>query len=138
MDGRGTTRWSDWALTVLRIVVGFLFFCHGAQKMLGWFADPGMPPHPEPAFPTLIWFAGVIELVGGALIALGILTRCAAFLASGEMAVAYFKAHAPHGWVPLQNHGELAVLYCFVFLFLAANGGGPHSLARSWKRRQRA
>lgn len=134
----GTRRWSDWALTALRIVVGFLFFCHGAQKMLGWFADPGMPPHPAPAFPSLIWFAGVIELVAGALIALGILTRGAAFLASGEMAVAYFKAHAPNGWVPLQNHGELAVVYCFVFLFLAAHGGGPHSLGRSWRRRQRA
>jgi putative oxidoreductase len=130
------SRWSDWALTLLRIVAGFLFFCHGAQKMLGWFGDPGMPPHGAPAFPTLIWFSGVIELVGGALIALGILTRCAAFVASGEMAVAYFKAHFPHGWVPLQNHGELAVLYCFVFLFLAAHGGGPHSLGRAWKRRR--
>jgi putative oxidoreductase len=129
-------RWSDWALTLLRIVAGFLFFCHGAQKMLGWFGDPGMPPHAAPAFPSLIWFSGVIELVGGALIALGIYTRCAAFVASGEMAVAYFKAHFPNGWVPLQNHGELAVLYCFVFLFLAAHGGGPHTLGRTLKRRR--
>jgi putative oxidoreductase len=135
MDVRDRGRWSDWALTLLRIVAGFLFFCHGAQKMLGWFGDPGMP-HAAPAFPSLIWFSGMIELVGGALIALGILTRCAAFLASGEMAVAYFKAHFPHGWVPLLNHGELAVLYCFVFLFLAAHGGGPHSLGRAWKRRR--
>lgn len=135
MSGRG--RWSDWALTVLRIVVGFLFFCHGAQKMLGWFADPGMPPHPAPAFPSLIWFAGVLELVGGALIALGILTRPIAFLLSGEMAVAYFKAHAPHGWVPLMNHGEAAVLFCFIFLFFAVHGGGPYTLESSMRRDRR-
>jgi putative oxidoreductase len=137
MDDRGRNRWSDWALTVLRIVVGFLFFCHGAQKMLGWFADPGMPPHPTPAFPSMVWVAGILELVGGAFIALGILTRPVAFLLSGEMAVAYFKAHAPHGWVPLLNHGELAALYSFIFLFFAAHGGGPHSLERSWRRGRR-
>ena len=123
MDDRGRNRWSDWALTVLRIVVGFLFFCHGAQKMLGWFGDPGAPPHAAPAFPSMI--------------ALGFLTRPVAFLLSGEMAVAYFTAHAPHGWVPLLNHGELAALYCFVFLFFAAHGGGPHSLERSWRRGRR-
>ena len=137
MDDRGRNRWSDWALTVLRIVVGFLFFCHGAQKMLGWFADPGTPPHPAPVFPSMVWVAGVLELVGGALLGLGILTRPVAFLLSGEMAVAYFTAHAPHGWVPLQNHGELAALYSFVFLFFAAHGGGPHSLERSWRRGRR-
>jgi len=136
MDGRDRYAWSDVALTLLRIVAGFLFFCHGAQKMLGWFADTGTPPM-HPAFPSIVWFSGVIELVGGAMIALGILTRFAAFIASGEMAVAYFMAHFPHGWVPLQNHGELAVLYCFVFLFFAAHGGGPHSLERSWKRGRR-
>lgn len=135
MDDRGRNRWSDWALTLLRIVAGFLFFCHGAQKMLGWFASPDMP-HMTPVFPSLIWFAGVIELVGGALIALGILTRPAAFLASGEMAVAYFKAHFPNGWVPLLNHGELAVLNCFLFLFLTAHGGGPYTLERGWRRRR--
>ena len=137
MDDRSLRRWSDLALTVLRIVVGFLFFCHGAQKMLGWFTDPGMPPHPAPTFPSLIWFAGILELVGGAFIALGILTRPVAFLLSGEMAVAYFKAHAPNGWVPLLNHGELAALYSFVFLFFAGHGGGPYAMARSWRRERR-
>ena len=132
-DGR--SRWSDLALTALRIVAGFLFFCHGAQKLLGWFADPGKPPM-SLAFPQLPWFAGVIELVGGALIAFGFLTRPLAFLASGEMAFAYFMAHAPHGFSPLVNHGELAVLYCFLFLFLAAHGGGPYSVDGAMRRRR--
>jgi len=137
MDDRSQRRWSDLALTLLRIVVGFLFFCHGAQKMLGWFAAPDGPPHATPVFPDLVWFAGVLELVGGACIALGILTRPVAFLLSGEMAVAYFKAHAPNGWVPLLNRGELAALYSFVFLFFAVHGGGPYSLVRSWRRERR-
>jgi putative oxidoreductase len=137
MDDRSRRRWSDLALTLLRFVVGALFFCHGAQKMLGWFTDPGMPPRPTPHFPELIFFAGVMELVGGAFVALGILTRPVAFLLSGEMAVAYFKAHAPQGWVPLMNRGELAVLYCFVFLFFAVHGGGPYALVRSWRRDRR-
>ncbi len=132
------SRWSDWALTLLRIVVGFLFFCHGAQKMLGWFGEPGVPPHPAPHFPSEIWFAGVLELVGGALVGLGICTRPVAFLLSGEMAVAYFQVHAPHGWVPLVNHGEAAVLYCFTFLFFAAHGGGPYSLGAMRRDRRRS
>ncbi len=126
-------RFSDWALTLLRIVAGFLFWCHGAQKILGWFAEPGAQKMAL-AFPELPWFAGMLELVGGALIALGILTRPVAFLVSGEMAVAYFMAHAPHGFWPIMNHGELAVLYCFVFLFLAAHGGGPFALGARWRR----
>jgi putative oxidoreductase len=127
---------SDLALTVLRIVTGFLFFCHGAQKLLGWFVEPGSQ-RMALAFPQLPWFAGVLELVGGVLIVLGLLTRPTAFLLSGEMAVAYFKAHAPHGWVPLLNHGELAALYSFVFLFLAAHGGGPFSMDGSMRKRRR-
>jgi len=134
MDG-GRSRWSDWALTALRIVAGFLFFCHGAQKLLGWFASPDAPPM-HPAFPQLPWFAGVIELVGGALIAIGFLTRPLAFLASGEMAFAYFMAHAPHGPIPLLNHGELAALYSFLFLFLAAHGAGPYSVDGTMRRRR--
>lgn len=133
-DTRG--RWSEWVLTLLRIVVGFLFFCHGAQKMLGWFAEPGAA-FTAPAFPAMMWFGGMLELVGGALIALGFLTRPVAFLLSGEMAVAYFMAHAPHGLIPLVNHGELAVLYCFVFLFLAAHGGGPYAIDGALRRKRR-
>jgi putative oxidoreductase len=118
---------SDLTLSALRIVAGFLFFCHGAQKLLGWFVEPGSQRMAF-AFPQLPWFAGVIELVGGALIMIGLLTRPLAFLASGEMAVAYFKAHAPNGALPIQNHGELAALYSFLFLFFAAHGGGPYGI----------
>ena len=134
MDG-GRSRWSDLALTALRIVAGFLFLCHGGQKLLGWFADPTQPPQAI-AFPQLPWFAGVIELVGGALILVGFLTRPAAFLASGEMAFAYFMAHAPHGFVPLVNHGELAALYCFLWLFFAIHGAGPYALDAAMRRRR--
>ncbi len=136
MDDRARGRWSGWALTALRIVTGFLFFCHGAQKMLGWFAGAD-PARTAPAFPELVWFGGMLELVGGALIVFGFLTRPVAFLLSGEMAVAYFKAHAPSGFLPIVNRGELAVLYCFVFLFLAAHGGGPHSVDGAMRRRRR-
>jgi putative oxidoreductase len=127
---------SDLALTALRIVAGFLFFCHGAQKLLGWFVEPGAP-RMVLAFPQLPWIGGVLELAGGTLLVLGLLTRPTAFLLSGEMAVAYFKAHAPHGPIPLMNHGELAALYSFLFLFLAAHGGGPYSVDGSMRKRRR-
>jgi putative oxidoreductase len=127
---------SDLALTLLRIVTGFLFFCHGAQKLLGWFVEPGSQ-RMALAFPQLPWIAGVLELVGGTLIVLGLLTRPVAFLLSGEMAVAYFMSHAPRGPIPLMNHGELAALYSFVFLFLAAHGGGPFSFDGSLRKKRR-
>jgi len=136
MDDRAGIRWSDLALSLLRIVVGFLFFCHGAQKLLGWFAEPG-GQRMALAFPQLPWFAGVLELVGGVLIILGLLTRPVAFLLSGEMAVAYFMAHAPHSPFPIVNHGELAALYSFVFLFFAASGGGPHGIDGLLRRGRR-
>ena len=127
---------SDLALTLLRIVTGFLFFCHGAQKLLGWFVEPGSQ-RMALAFPQLPWIGGVLELVGGGLIVLGLLTRPVAFLLSGEMAVAYFMVHAPRGPIPLLNHGELAALYSFVFLFFAAHGGGPYSADASMRKRRR-
>ena len=127
---------SDLALTALRIVAGFLFFCHGAQRLLGWFAEPGAQKMAL-AFPQLPWFSGVIELVGGGLILVGLLTRLAAFIASGEMAFAYFMVHAPKGPVPILNHGELAALYSFLFLFLAAHGGGPFSFDGAMRKRRR-
>src|SRR5436309_10056839 len=110
--------------SLLRIVAGLLFICPGAMQLLGWFG--GMPVPMTP----LLYVAGVIELVGGTLILLGLFTRPVAFLASGEMAFAYFMGHFPHGFWPIQNHGEPAVLLCFIFLFLAANGAGPWSLDR--------
>ena len=127
MNDRVGSRWSDLALSLLRIVVGFLFFCHGAQKILGWFAEPGSQ-RMALAFPQIPWIAGILELVGGSLIILGLLTRPVAFLLSGEMAFAYFMAHAPKGALPIVNHGELAALYSFVFLFFAAHGGGPYGI----------
>ena len=112
-------------LSVLRIVVALLFLEHGAIKLLGF--PPGSPMPMPPAM-TLLWFAGLIELVGGALIALGLFTRPAAFICSGEMAVAYFMGHATQGFFPANNMGDAAILYCFVFLYLSVAGPGPWSL----------
>lgn len=111
----------------LRIVAGALFAFHGAQKILGWHSQFMPPLGSQP------WLAGIIELVGGTLIALGLLVRPAAFLASGEMAVAYFQFHwkfalAGGMWLPGINKGELAVIYCFLFLFIAAHGSGVAAL----------
>lgn len=116
------------AYAALRIVSGFLFFCHGAQKILGMFGGfMGQPGNRAPII-GLMGVAGIIELVGGALVAIGFQTRIAAFLSSGQMAVAYFMAHQKNGALPIQNQGELAVLYCFIFLFLATRGSGVLSL----------
>jgi putative oxidoreductase len=118
--------------SLLRIVSGLLFIHPGGMKLLGWFG--GMPAGVE-LTPRLVT-AGWIEMVCGTLILLGLLTRPAAFLASGEMAFAYFIAHFPHGFWPIQNHGEPAVLFCFIFLFFAANGAGPLSVD-AWLARKR-
>src|SRR4051812_45234981 len=112
-------------LSVLRIVVALLFLEHGAVKLLGFPPGSAMP---MPAPMTLIWFAGLIELVGGALLALGLFTRSVAYLCAGEMAVAYFMGHAPQGFFPVNNMGDAAILYCFVFLYLSAAGPGPWSV----------
>jgi putative oxidoreductase len=117
-------RWAGLAHSLLRIVSGLLFIHPGAMKILGWFG--GMPAGVEMT-PRLVT-AGVIELVCGTLIMLGLLTRPAAFLASGEMAFAYFIGHFPHGFWPIQNHGEPAVLFCFIFLYFSASGAGPISI----------
>jgi putative oxidoreductase len=125
---------SGLTLFLLRVVVAVMFLQSGALKLFGWFG--GMPAG-VPMTP-LIWAGGTIEVVGGVLIALGLLTRPAAFLCSGEMAVAYFYGHfrLPGGFWPIQNHGELAVVYCFFFLYLWAHGPGPVSLdARIASRR---
>ncbi len=109
---------------LMRIVTGVLFAVHGAQKLFGVLGGS------QPPMFSQFWFAGVIELVGGLMVAAGFLTSLAAFICSGEMAVAYFQAHAPKGLWPVQNGGELAALYCFVFLYIAARGGGPWSIDR--------
>jgi putative oxidoreductase len=115
-------RFSGPAYALLRIVAGAMFACHGAQKLFGAFGATPMTDKP------LMVVAGVIELFGGALIALGLAASYAAFVASGQMAVAYFMAHAPNGFWPIVNQGELAVLYCFVFLYISARGSGQWSL----------
>lgn len=120
-------------LSLLRIVSGLLFICPGGMKLLGWFG--GLPGHaPGTPLPPLMLAAGIIELVGGTAILLGLCTRIVAFIASGEMAFAYFIGHFPRGFWPIQNHGEPAVLFCFIFLFLAAAGPGPISLDRAIRR----
>jgi putative oxidoreductase len=106
----------------MRIVVGLLFACHGAQKLFGFFGGVGEQPGTTVPLISLMGLAGVIELVGGLLIAIGLLTRLAAFIASGLMAAAYVMGHAPRGPWPIENDGELAVVYCFVFLYIAAKG----------------
>jgi len=108
---------------LLRIIVGAMFLLHGSQKLIGW---PGSPPADAPAF--ILYTAGPIELIGGALIAVGLFTRWAAFICSGTMAAAYWMAHGFKHALPILNHGELAVLYCFVFLYIAANGSGIWSV----------
>jgi putative oxidoreductase len=110
------------AYAAFRIVTGFLFAFHGAQKLFGAFGGQAQPLASMPGA------AGAIELVCGVLVMVGVLTGIAAFLASGEMAVAYFLAHAPKGLWPIENQGELAVLYCFAFLYIAARGAGMWSL----------
>ena len=119
---------------LMRIVVALLFMCHGAQKVLGLFGGVD-GAGATAALLSMLGAAGVIELVGGGLIALGLFTRPTAFLASGEMAVAYFTAHQPTGLWPIQNQGELAALNCFLFLYLAARGSGIWSLDGAFRRR---
>ena len=113
-------KYSDYFYALLRIVAGLLFAMHGSQKLFGW--PSSTPPGP------LNTVAGVIELVCGLMIAIGLLTSFAAFLASGEMAVAYFMVHAPKASLPILNQGELAVLYCFLFLYIASRGSGRLSV----------
>jgi len=128
------SRWRGWSprlLSVLRIVVAFLFMQHGAQKLFGFL---GGIPGGTPQLLTLPWITGVLEFFGGLLLLLGLFTRPIAFILSGMMAVAYFKVHARQGFWPLQNRGELAAFYCFVFLYLSAAGGGPWSLDTVWRR----
>ena len=124
--------WTPRFLSVLRIITAFLFIAHGAQKLFGFLAPPGMP---SAAPLSLMGVAGILEFFGGLLLLLGLFTRPVAFILSGLMAVAYFTTHAPGGFWPLQNKGELAVLYCFVFLFLSVAGGGEWSVDRLLRRR---
>ena len=122
--------WSPPLLSILRLVSALLFLEHGASKVLGF---PPPPMHAAgPPMPAVMAFlaqaSGPIELIGGLFLVLGLFTRVTAFILSGEMAVAYFLVHAPRGFFPILNAGELAIVYCFAFLYLAAAGPGPWSV----------
>jgi putative oxidoreductase len=121
---RSFTGLSEYLYGVMRIVFGFLFLFHGTQKLFAWPSGTVQP------LMSLAGLAGVIELIGGTLVAIGLFASPAAFIASGEMAVAYFLRHQPQGFWPIQNRGELAVLYCFAFLYIAAKGNGRLSVGR--------
>ncbi len=129
---------NDHTYSLLRIFAGAMFMLHGSAKILGWPAS-GPGGGGRPSIGSIPGIAGLIELVCGALLLVGLLTTIAAFIASGEMAVAYWMVHAKGGLIPNVNKGELAVLYCFVFLYIAANGAGVWSIDHLiWGRRATA
>ena len=125
------TVWAPRLLSVLRIVAALIFMAHGTQKLLGF---PAPPANGLPAAFSLLWVGGVLELVGGLLLVLVLFTRPVAFVLSGEMAVAYWMFHAPRNFYPTLNGGDASILYCFVFLYLAAAGPGPWSLDAQRRR----
>jgi len=124
LSSENLDRYTPYALAILRIVAALIFMEHGTQKLFGF------PPssNPSPAAFSLSWFAAVIEVVGGVLLLLGLFTRPAAFIMSGEMAFAYWMAHAPRNLFPVLNGGDAAILYCFVFLLFVFTGPGTWSL----------
>jgi putative oxidoreductase len=121
---RFLARYEPYAYGLMRIVIGLLFTFHGLQKLFGMFGGKVMP------LASLAGAAGVIETVGGLLVMIGLFTRPAAFICSGEMAYAYFSVHHPQAFLPIQNRGELAALYCFAFLYISTRGAGPLSVTR--------
>jgi putative oxidoreductase len=133
MNGIIPESWAPRLHSVLRIMAAFLLMAHGSQKLFG--VPTAGTAHPVKLV-SLMGLAGILETFGGLMILLGLFTRPIAFVIAGEMAVAYFKAHAPRGFWPILNHGEVPVLLCFIFLYLAAAGGGPWSLDGLRERRR--
>jgi putative oxidoreductase len=132
MDANALTeRWAPPLLSILRIVAALIFIEHGTQKFLGF---PAAPANGFPAFLSLLWWQGLIEIVGGVLLLLGLFTRLVAFILAGDMTFAYWMVHASKGTYPALNGGDAAILYCFVFLYIAFAGGGPWSLDRVLRR----
>jgi putative oxidoreductase len=128
------SRLGPYVLSIVRIVVALMFFEHGLSRLFGF-----PSPMPTPALFTMYWFAGAIEFVGGAMLLFGLATRAVAFIMSGEMAFAYFISHAPQSFFPILNRGDAAILYCFIFFYIAFAGGGVWSLdAILSERRARA
>lgn len=125
-------KYSEFLYAVMRLMVGLLFACHGVQKLFGVLGGESQVSNP------MLLAAGIVEFVGGGLVAIGLWAGYAAFIASGLMAVAYFMVHAPGGFWPIVNKGELAVLYCFVLLYIAARGSGTLSVDALARRRERA
>ncbi len=126
LNGVIPEKYSGYLFSALRIMTGLLFLEHGTSKLLGFpYADMSQMPA------TMLWITGLLELIGGALIAVGLLTRLTAFILAGFMAVAYFMAHASQNFFPMINHGEAAILFCFVFLYFAVAGAGPYSVDAS-------
>jgi putative oxidoreductase len=126
-------RLSPYLLSILRIVAALLFLEHGMSRLFGF-----PSPLPTPDVFTMYWFAGAIELAGGLLLLIGLFTRPAAFIMSGEMAFAYFISHAPRGFFPILNSGDGAILYCFIFLYVVFAGAGPWSLDAVLRERRRS
>lgn len=130
MADRLQTEWAPRILSILRIVSALIFMAHGTAKLLG-FPDSGFRPEAM----SLPWIAGVLEIVGGILLIIGLFTRPTAFVLSGLMAFAYWIAHAPKSIYPLLNGGDAAILYCFIFLYIAFAGGGPWSVDEWLKKK---
>lgn len=132
-----TERANEVAVFLLRVVAGLLFLQAGGMKLLDWFGGVPAQFGGHPKLLSQVWIGGALELYGGAAVLLGLCTRPIAFVLSGEMAVAYFQFHQPQGFWPIQNHGEPAVLLCFIFLFFAAHGAGDWSVDAVIRRRRR-
>jgi putative oxidoreductase len=129
---RWLSKYSDFLYAGMRLMIGLLFACHGVQKLFGMLGGESQVSNP------MLLAAGIIEFVGGGLVAIGLWTGYAAFIASGEMAVAYFLAHAAEGFWPILNKGELTVVYCFIFLYIASKGSGALSIEAAAKKKERA